>query len=122
MIKKKCALPYCRNKIPARQKGAYCEVHKSKGQKQLYETDKKYIAFYQSLAWKNVRKVVLAESFGLCIDCFKQGSYRKADVVHHVYPIKTKKGWERRLEKKHLKPLCHAHHNLIHDEKGGYKL
>lgn len=119
MIMKKCAFPTCRERIPARTKGTYCEQHKRNGQKQHYRGDEKYRRFYNSQNWRRLRQVVAIKSHGLCAECLENGLVKEGDIVHHEIPIRTPEGWEKRLEMDGLIFLCNACHNAKHPEKGG---
>lgn len=121
MIKKQCSEPMCATLIPARQKPPYCEKHlKGSYQRQNVNRDPKTTAFYKSLQWVNFRKSVMAEHSYMCYPCrVEEGRYIQAKIVHHIKPISTKEGWELRLSRESVFPVCDSCHNKIHTEKGG---
>ena len=79
--KKPCAYPGC----PALTHERYCEQHKRIVDKQynLYGRDKDSQAFYESTAWRRLRRIKLQKS-PLCEECLKV----KATTADHIIPIK----------------------------------
>ena len=71
--------------------------------------DPKYTRFYSSTEWKRLSKAKLQDAGWLCEEC---GAV--ATEVHHVAPIQTEEGWERRLDWTNLKALCLRCHNAAH--------
>lgn len=81
------------------------------------QRDKKYIQFYNSKAWRILSKKYRDKHY-LCEECQKEAkqnneySIQLSEEVHHIDPIKTPEGWERRLDWDNLKALCHIHHDI----------
>ena len=72
-------------------------------------TDPKYKAFYKSADWRRLSAWALAQSGWRCADC---GGV--ATDVHHVVPIQTDEGWQRRLDPDNVVALCVSCHNQRH--------
>lgn len=71
--------------------------------------DPKYRRFYSCQAWKRMSKARLRAAHYRCEDCGAM-----AVEVHHVDPIQTESGWERRLDWDNLKAVCLDCHNKAH--------
>ena len=56
--------------------------------------------------------------FDQCEDCRNVGRVTVATEVHHIEPIRTAAGWERRLDQSNLVVLCPACHNKRHKRFG----
>lgn len=109
----------------------YCDNCRPKIEKQIEEykqastkrynqqRDKKYTQFYNSKAWKMLRKRYITKHY-LCEECQKEAKLNNeytiqlAEEVHHKEPIQTETGWLRRLEWNNLISLCHYHHDKAH--------
>lgn len=84
------------------------------------QRDKKYTQFYNSKAWRTLRKQYITKNY-LCEECQKEAEIAKeytielAEEVHHKEPIQTTTGWLRRLEWSNLISLCHMHHDIAHN-------
>ena len=78
--------------------------------------DPKYLTFYRSKAWRTTSKAKL-HSVGYRCEGHLQGCTGIACEVHHIKPIQTPEGWEKRLEWENLEALCTACHNGRHPEK-----
>ena len=63
--------------------------------------------FYQSTAWRNLRKVKL-EQDPLCEECLKKGFQTPAQVADHI--VASNQGCEM-LDIHNLQSLCHPCHN-----------
>lgn len=72
--------------------------------------DPKFTKFYASTDWKRMSKAKMQEAGYQCEEC---GAI--AVEVHHIDPIQTESGWERRLDWSNLKALCLDCHNKAHD-------
>lgn len=76
--------------------------------------------FYNSPAWKKLRKQVLDMDKRECQECKAKGRYTKANTVHHVnhleqYPELGLTVW---LEgKRNLISVCPACHENLHDNR-----
>lgn len=71
--------------------------------------DPKYLRFYASADWKRTSKAKMQEVGYRCEEC---GAL--AAEVHHIDPIQTDSGWERRFDWSNLKALCLSCHNKAH--------
>lgn len=107
----------------------YCDECKVKVEKQIEEykqksnsrynrqRDEKYSKFYNSKAWRTLSKKYITKHY-LCEECQNEAKLKNehticlAEEVHHIQPIKTPEGWERRLDWNNLKALCHTHHDI----------
>ena len=78
--------------------------------------DPKYQTFYRSKAWKNTSKAKL-QAVGYQCEGKLAGCQRIACEVHHIKPIQTPEGWDKRLEWENLEALCTSCHNGRHPEK-----
>ncbi len=76
------------------------------------QRNKKEEQFYNSKAWRTLSKKYM-DKHSLCELCNKD-TYTLAEEVHHIKPIQTPEGWERRLDWHNLIALCHMHHNMMH--------
>lgn len=75
--------------------------------------DPKYSQFYRSKAWRMLSARYLQDHTWKCESC---GGL--AVEVHHVIPIQTDEGWNRRFDVTNLRALCVSCHN---DEHGRFK-
>ena len=78
--------------------------------------DKKYVRFYNSPEWKMLKNKYMQDKQYKC-----EGKDCKAIAteVHHVDPIQTPTGWERRLDYTNLMNVCTRCHNKQHGRFGG---
>jgi len=113
MPKKICNAPGCNTLVSMKER--YCKEH-SKELSSLSAKDynknrrnKEHQKFHNSKAWKELRKLVLSRSGGLCVICLKLDMQTKADVVDHIIPLTH--DYSKRLKIENLQPLCHACHN-----------
>lgn len=84
--------------------------------------DKKYLRFYNSKAWAVLKDKRLQDSNYMCDRCKELGRHKMATEVHHIKPIQTDEGWERRLDYDNTKSVCIECHNYYHNrfqKKGG---
>lgn len=91
------------------------------------KTPENVIKFYQSEAWKRVRRMIRAERMGVCEDCGGVGT-----EVHHIIPLSADNVSDPTISinPKNLQLLCRECHNskrarevqvrdeLMFDEKG----
>ena len=98
-----------------RNKSGYCEEHerdKAEISKQYDHTrDKKYVKFYHSTEWNNVRQQALRRDKGLCQYCLREKEITYADMVHHIVEVRT--DWTKRLVLSNLISLCDSCHSKI---------
>lgn len=80
------------------------------------ESEDKYIKFYHSKDWQQVRKIVLDRDHYLCQVCYRQGLVTPANTVHHIKHLRE--CWEQRLNLNNLETICLECHNKEHPEKG----
>lgn len=78
--------------------------------------DKKYVRFYNSPEWKILKDKYMADHK---YKCEGKGCKEFATEVHHVDPIQTPTGWERRLDYTNLMNVCLRCHNKQHNRFGG---
>lgn len=78
--------------------------------------------FYDSHAWKQLSKRVIAEQHGECVLCKEQHKLTRAVLVHHVKPLRKhpELAYSRTYtdadgEHMQLMPLCFACHERIHE-------
>lgn len=127
--KRPCAKPGCPNLTTEK----YCAVHFHFAEQEQRERDKrrheKYdrekrdrraAAFYNSPAWKRLRRHRLMIDHGLCQDCLLENRITPADVVDHIKPVRM--FWHLRLRLDNTRSLCHACHNRkTAEDKRRYK-
>lgn len=72
--------------------------------------------FYNSKAWKDVRKAYLKSVGGLCESCLSQGLYNPGKVVHHVVHLTPENIGDPAiaLNWKNLKAVCQDCHAKEH--------
>lgn len=78
--------------------------------------DSKYLAFYRSKEWRLLSRAKL-QACGYRCEAGLSGCTKLAVEVHHIAPIQTEDGWERRLDWDNLEGLCTSCHNGRHPEK-----
>lgn len=119
---KPCATPGC----PELTREFYCTYHKQKAEKRRAERDKYYDRhvrdkksreFYKSQAWERLRLRALTRDSFLCQECLKNQKLTRANLVHHIRPIREH--WDERLKLENLVSLCHTCHNRVHGGYGG---
>ncbi|MED1881078.1 HNH endonuclease [Brevibacillus borstelensis] len=98
----------------------YCDKHqdKEKDNQRYYDRfvrDKRADQFYHSKEWQRVREQVLIRDHYLCQHCLKQKRVTKAEMVHHIHPLREH--WHLRLVPSNLISLCNACHNQVHGGK-----
>lgn len=78
--------------------------------------DPKYLTFYRSRDWRVASKAKL-QSCGYKCEAKLPGCTGLAVEVHHIKPIQTPEGWDKRLEWDNLEGVCTSCHNGRHPEK-----
>ncbi len=73
-----------------------------------YKRDSSAAMFYKSAAWKKARALSIALHDGLCQDCLENGKRVRADMVHHIKPLRQFP--ELALDQSNLRPLCNKCH------------
>lgn len=116
-------LSYCPTCKPiAEAEQAEAREYRAEKQRRKYNArynarrDPKYMQFYRSQAWKNTSRAKLGAVNWLC-EGKLPGCQGVACEVHHIKPIQTPEGWDKRLEWENLEALCTACHNGRHPEK-----
>lgn len=114
MLEHQC--PVCKRLIPYGKR--YCdeciqhvdEYRQSKRKSGPRKADPKYKAFYNSKEWRRMSRAILANAQWRCMDC---GGI--ACEVHHIEPIQTESGWEKRFDFANVVALCTKCHNERHE-------
>ena len=78
--------------------------------------DPKYSAFYNSKKWKLLSRAYLQACKYKC-QAGLPGCTHIATEAHHIEPIQTPGGWDRRLDWDNLEGVCTSCHNGRHPEK-----
>ena len=75
--------------------------------------------FYDSPAWRHLRKEVYNERKGLCEVCLKKGLYKPAKIVHHVIWLNAENITDESisLNKDNLMLVCKECHEHLHRRK-----
>ena len=126
--------PKCKRLIPAGT--SYCPACKPLAEAALQEArdhnarlrqkqynrrrDPKYLTFYRSKAWRATSKSKL-QACGYKCEAKLEGCGRIACEVHHIQPLKTPEGWEKRLEWSNLMGVCIQCHNILDGKNFGRK-
>lgn len=117
-------LPYCADCAPiaaaerqAKQEHRAEYLAKKYNKRYNQRRDPKYQTFYRSKAWKMTSRAKL-QAAGYKCEAKLSGCTRLAVEVHHIKPIRTEEGWDRRLDWDNLEAVCTACHNGRHPEKG----
>ena len=89
---------------------------------QMYNSrrDPKCLTFYRSKDWRRQSRAKL-ESVQYKCEARLNGCQGYACEVHHIKPIQTKEGWDKRLEWENLEAVCTSCHNGRHPEKFGWQ-
>lgn len=74
--------------------------------------DPKYGRFYNSQDWRTLSRTKLQDCGYKC-EAKLEGCQRLAVEVHHMEPIKTPEGWDKRLDWDNLMGVCIACHNVL---------
>ena len=126
--------PRCKRLVPVGV--SYCEACKPIAEEQAREAverrqaykrakynraynkrrDPKYLTFYRSKEWRLLSKTKLQDCGYRC-EAKLEGCTHLAVEVHHVEPIQTDNGWDRRLAWDNLEGVCTSCHNGRHPEK-----
>ena len=77
------------------------------------------LRFYYSTEWKHKRKEILKRDRHECTMCRAEGTYHKAECVHHIVHLKDNPYLA--LSDSNLTSLCNTHHNQVHPEKFGHE-
>lgn len=88
------------------------EKLKARERKYNSHRNPKYLQFYKSKEWYQLKERKLADEQ---YRCQFNGCKNLAADVHHIIPIQTSDGWERKLDYDNLEALCVEHHNYRHN-------
>lgn len=115
-------LPYCEDCAPIAEaerqakrerRDAYLiQKYNAKYNARRAQEDPKYRQFRNSKAWRTTSKAKL-QACGYQCEANLPGCQRIACEVHHIRPLKTPDGWERRLDWDNLQGVCIACHNIL---------
>ena len=111
---KPCAYPasYCPTCLPivtAAREAREAEVKARADKAYNSRRDPKYVRFYKSKPWRMLSSRYMQTRGWVCERC---GGL--AVEVHHIKPIQTDEGWNRRLDITNLKAVCVDCHNHEH--------
>lgn len=106
----------CKELVDKEREERAVVVNKKAQKKYDAKRDKKYVRFYNSPEWKILKNKYMQDKKYKC-----EGKDCKAIAteVHHVDPIQTPTGWERRLDYTNLMNVCTQCHNKQHGRFGG---
>lgn len=111
---------YCDECRPiAEQQAEEAIAHRQEFKRRKYnkaynqKRDPKYLKFYRSKDWKTMSKAKLLNAGYRC-EAKLNGCTGIACEVHHIQPIQTAEGWDRRLDWSNLEALCTVCHNERH--------
>ena len=112
---KPCAYPakYCDVCLPdvlAAREAREAEVKARADKAYNSRRDPKYVRFYRSKPWRMLSARYMQDHAWTC-----EGCGGLAVEVHHMQPIQTPEGWERRFDVTNLKAVCVECHNKEHD-------
>jgi 5-methylcytosine-specific restriction protein A len=112
-------LPYCTACAPiaeaermAKQERKAEYLRKKYNKKYNSQRDPKYSRFYGSKEWKQLSRGKLS-ACGYKCEAKLEGCQHIACEVHHVIPIKTPEGWEKRYDWDGLRGVCIVCHNIL---------
>lgn len=77
------------------------------------QEDPKYRTFRNSKAWKNTSRAKLQACEWRCEARVSPDCPGLACEVHHIKPLKTPEGWNRRLDWENLQGVCVQCHNIL---------
>ena len=100
----------CRVVVEEEQAKRRQESIKRSNRKYNRTRDPKYIRFYNSKEWRVLSMTYTQDKAFRCEQCGQVAS-----EVHHVVPIQTDDGWNRRLDYDNLELLCKSCHNDRHN-------
>ena len=82
--------------------------------------DPKYRQFRNSKDWRALSRAKL-QACGYKCEARLDGCHRIACEVHHIKPIKTQEGWDKRFDWDNLMGVCIACHNKLDGKTGRRK-
>lgn len=115
-------MPYCPECAPiAEAQRAAAQERKAEYKRKKYnrqynqrrnQEDPKYRTFRNSQDWRTLSKVKLQDCGYKC-EAKLEGCQIIACEVHHIAPLKTPEGWDRRLDWDNLQGVCISCHNIL---------
>lgn len=102
--------PDCKVIVEAETEARREEYRRNSNRRYNSKRDPKYTRFYNSTDWRVLSAKYTQDKGYRCEVC-----NQIATEVHHVQPIQTAEGWDRRLDYDNLKLLCKTCHNEAHD-------
>lgn len=117
--------PYCATCKPlAEADREKAREHRTEQLRKIYnkrynakrDTQTERAKFYRSKDWKITSRAKL-QSCGYKCEARLEGCGRIACEVHHIKPLKTEEGWEKRLDWSNLMGVCVQCHNILDDKK-----
>lgn len=100
----------CKPIVQAEREARRAEAVKRGNRKYNKTRDPKYMRFYSSSDWRMLSAKYTQDKGYKCEACGRIGT-----EVHHIKPIQTPDGWERRLDYNNLELLCTDCHNERHE-------
>ena len=104
---------YCKDCIPIMEqyrKQKIEQYKKHNNRKYNKKRNPKYSNFYKSKDWRKLSLTALQRDGYRCVRC---GAI--ATEVHHVIPIQTEEGWDKRFDLDGVVSLCTKCHNKEHE-------
>ena len=117
--------PYCATCKPlAEADRERAREHRTEQLRKIYnkrynarrDTQSERAKFYRSKDWKVTSRAKL-QSCGYKCEAKLEGCGRIACEVHHIKPLRTPEGWDKRLEWSNLMGVCVSCHNILDDKK-----
>lgn len=116
-----CGLSYCPTCKPiAEAEWEAAKEHNAKQRQRIYnrKRDPKYLTFYRSKPWRLTSQEKLRQCEYKC-EARLDGCGGIACEVHHIKPLKTPEGWDRRLDWSNLMGVCIQCHNILDGKNFG---
>jgi 5-methylcytosine-specific restriction endonuclease McrA len=103
----------CEPIVAAEREKRRAESARQSNRRYNKKRDPKYSQFYNSKDWRTLSARYIQDRGFRCEEC---GSI--ASAAHHIIPIQTPEGWERRMDYTNLCALC----DVCHNKKPGHFL
>lgn len=114
-----CLIPFgssycsqCKPIVEAEQEARRVESQRESNRRYNKSRDPKYIRFYNSIEWRTLSSKYMQDKQ---YRCESKECKAIATEVHHIKPIQTPEGWERRLDYNNLECVCLDCHNERHN-------
>lgn len=102
----------CAPIVEAEREERRAEAIKKSNRQYNQRRDPKYVRFYNSMEWRTLANKYSQDKG---YRCESKGCGKIATEVHHIKPIQTPEGWDRRLDYTNLELLCLDCHNERHE-------